>query len=40
MSSRRVLKKCIPVTCLGLAYQGKYRCYDEFVIPLYTVTYL
>ena len=40
MSTRRVLIKCIPVTCLGLAYQGKYHCYDEFVIPLYTVTYL
>ena len=39
MSTRRVLIECIPVTCLGLAYQEKY-CYDEFVILLYTVAYL
>ena len=40
MSTRRVLIKSIPITWLGVAYQGKYHCYDEFVIPLYIVTYL
>ena len=33
MSTRRVVIKCIPVTCLGLAYQGKFHCYDELWYP-------
>ena len=39
-SYRDKKRRSIPFTCLGLAHQGKYHCYNEFVIPLYTVTYL
>ena len=39
MSSWRVLILCIPVICLGLAYEEKFHCYDELWYPI-TLSYI